>query len=73
MIPDENTYYIKLMGFFTNESMMKRTNGLLRMFGSTYSSEKLLSSMNFVNSNRNKLGNEFTAKSIENFKSENKK
>ena len=49
-------------------------NALLTRFSSTYSSEKFLSSMNFVKSNnRNKLWNELTAKFLKDFKNENQK
>lgn len=45
--------------------MKKLANALLTMFGSIHSCEKLFSSMNFVKStNRNKLGNELTAKCV---------
>ena len=46
-------------------SMKKLANALLTIFGSTHSCEKLFYSMNFVkSSNRNKLSNELTEKSI---------
>lgn len=46
-------------------SMKKLANALLTMFGSTYSCEKLFSTMNFVkSSNRNRLDRELTAKCV---------
>ena len=49
--------------------MNKLSNTLITMFRSTYLSEKLFSSVNFVKStNRNKYRNEVTAKFLEDFK-----